>query len=149
MNRPLAGVVDFPEWLFIRIDGGLVPFRITEESVFQKDTNNIVAGLDEIKDQKKATALVGLTCHLEGSWTDWFEPTQVETDSLTGFELFDEISGKAGKVVGFQDIPGNPLLEIEIGGIKSLLPLQNEFVVSTDTQKRKLILRIPDGLLNL
>ncbi|MFA5816417.1 MAG: hypothetical protein WC865_12430, partial [Bacteroidales bacterium] len=35
MNRPVGDVLDFPEWLFIRIDGGLVPFSVTEESVFQ------------------------------------------------------------------------------------------------------------------
>jgi len=149
MNRPAGDVLDFPEWLFIRIDGGLVPFSVTEESVFQKDTNHVVVGLDQINDQKKATALVGLTCNLAGAWSDWFEVSREETESLTGFEVLDEISGKTGKVVGFEDIPGNPLLEIEIDGKKALLPMQSEFVVSTDLRKRKLILRIPEGLLDL
>ncbi|TSA37397.1 MAG: hypothetical protein D4R64_05755 [Porphyromonadaceae bacterium] len=149
MNRPVGDVMDFPEWLFIRIDGGLVPFSVTEESVFQKDINHVVVGLGEISDQKKAMALVGLACNLEGAWTDWFEASREETNSLTGFEVLDEISGKTGKVIGFEDIPGNPLLEIEIDGKKSLLPMQSEFVVRTDTRKRKLILRIPEGLLDL
>jgi len=95
------------------------------------------------------SSLVGLTCNLEGAWTDWFEATREETESLTGFDLLDEISGKTGKVIGFEDIPGNPLLEIEIDGKKSLLPVHPEFVVSTDLRKRKLILRIPEGLLDL
>jgi len=142
-------VLDFPEWLFIRIDGGLVPFEVTGESVFQKDTSHIVVGLGQIDTQEKATAMVGLTCNLEGTWTDWFEPTSEEIDSLIGYELIDEISGKTGTVVGFEDIPGNPLLEIEIDRKKTLLPLQAEFVVSTDTRNRKLILRIPESLLDL
>jgi len=149
MNRPVGDVLDFPEWAFIRIDGGLVPFSVTEESVFQKDTNHVVIGLEQVDGQKKATALVGLTCNLEGTWTDWFEISGEETNSLTGFEVFDEISGKTGKVIGFEDIPGNPLLEIEIDGKKALLPMHAEFVVLTDTRNRKLILRIPDGLLDL
>lgn len=149
MNRPVGDILDFPEWLFVRIDGGLVPFAVTGESVFQKDTNHVVIGLDEIDEQKKASALVGLTCSIEGEWSDWFEVTREETESLTGFDLLDEISGKTGKVIGFEDIPGNPLLEIEIDGKKALLPMQTEFVVSTDIRQRKLILRIPDGLLDL
>lgn len=149
MNRPVNDVLDFPEWLFIRIDGGLVPFNVIEESVFQKDTNHLVIGLEQVDGQKKATALVGLTCNLEGTWTDWFEASREETESLTGFEVLDELSGKTGKVIGFEDIPGNPLLEIEIDGKKSLLPMHAEFVISTDTEKRKLILRIPEGLLDL
>lgn len=149
MNRSVAGVLDFPEWLFIRIDGGLVPFSVTEESVFQKDKNHIIVGLGQIDALEKATVMVGLTCNLEGAWTDWFEASGEETGSLTGFEVLDEISGKSGKVIGFHDIPGNPLLEIEIDGKNALLPMQSEFVVSTDTRKRKLILRIPEGLLDL
>jgi 16S rRNA processing protein RimM len=149
MNRPVSDVLDFPEWVFVRIAGGLVPYRVTEESVFQKDTNHLVVGLDWIADQKKATVLVGLTCNLEGAWSDWFEATREETDSVTGFEVFDEISGKAGIVTGFEDIPGNPLLEIEIDGKQSLLPLNPEFVILTDKRTRKLTLRIPEGLLDL
>ena len=149
MNRPVGDLLDFPEWLFIRIDGGLVPFEVAGESVFQKDTNHIVVGLGQIETQEKATCMVGLVCNLEGAWSDWFEPTREEAESLTGFDLLDEISGKTGKVAGLQDIPGNPLLEVEIDGKKSLLPLQPEFIVSTDTLKRKLILRIPEGLLDL
>ena len=149
MNRPVGDLLDFPEWLFIRIDGGLVPFEVNGESVFQKDTNHIVVGLGQIDTQEKATAMVGLPCNLEGTWTDWFEVTREETQSLSGFDLLDEISGKTGTVVGFEDIPGNPLLEIEIDGKKTLLPMQAEFVVSTDIRKRKLILKIPEGLLDL
>ncbi len=149
MNRPVGDILDFPEWMFIRIDGGLVPFSITEESVFQKDMNHLVVGLEQIDRQEKATVLIGLACNLEGLWSDWFEAGREETESLTGFDLVDEISGKTGKVVGFEDIPGNPLLEIEIDEKKSLLPLNPEFVVGTDLRKRKLILRIPEGLLDL
>jgi len=149
MNRPVGDILDFPEWLFIRIEGGLVPFAVSEESVFQKDTNHIVFGIDQITGPEKASAFVGLACNLEGSWTDWFETGRDEADSLNGFDLIDETTGKTGRVVGFEDIPGNPLLEIEINGKKSLMPLNPEFVVSTDFKKHKLILRIPDGLLDL
>lgn len=149
MTRPVGDVIDFPEWVFIRIDGGLVPFTVTEESVFQKDNNHLVVGLDEISIPEKAAAFIGLTCSLEGAWTDWFEAGREETDSLTGFEVVDEISGKTGKVIGFEDIPGNPLLKIDIDGNIALLPMQTEFVVFTDKRKRQLILRIPEGLLDL
>lgn len=149
LNHPASDVPDFPEWLFIRIDGGLVPFRVIEESVFQKDINHVVVGLENIEGPEKAAALVGLACNLEGAWNDWFEANREETDLLTGFEVFDEISGKTGKVTGFEDIPGNPLLGIEIDGKTILLPLHAEFVISTDPKKRMLVLRIPDGLLDL
>ncbi len=147
--KPAADVLDFPEWIFIRIDGGLVPFQVTEESVFQKDASHVVVGLDQVTGPEKAAGFVGLSCHLEGAWTDWFVAGSDDIESLTGFLLYDEISGKTGSVTGFEDIPGNPLLKIEIEGKTALLPLHPEFVISTDPKKRQLILRIPDGLLDL
>lgn len=149
MNMPVGDIQDFPEWLFIRIDGGLVPFSVAEESVFQKDGYHLVVGLDQVTGPEKASAYIGLPCNLEGVWSDWFEAGREESDQLIGFDLLDESSGKTGKVVGYEDIPGNPLIEIEIDGKKSLLPMNPEFVVLTDLKNRRLILRIPEGLLDL
>ena len=149
LDRAALDVLDFPEWMFILIDGGPVPFSVTEESVFQKDANHIVVGLDEIGGPEEAASFTGMTCKLEGEWTDWFEVGREETGSLTGFAWFDEVSGKSGTVTGFEDIPGNPLLGIELNGKSALLPMQDEFVISIDHQNRKLMVRIPDGLLEL
>ena len=147
--KPAGEVLDFPEWLFVRIDGGLVPFRVAEESVFQKDASHLVVGLDNVTGPEQAAGYVGLSCYLEGAWTDWFEVGSEDIDSLTGYILIDEMSGKTGIVTGFENIPGNPLLKIEIEGKSVLLPLNPEFVILNDPKKRQLILRIPDGLLDL
>ncbi len=147
--RQAAEVVDFPEWLFIRIDGGLVPYRVVEESVFQKDSGHLVVGLETIEGPEKAAEFVGLSCHIEGQWSDWFDAGEADPDSLVGFEVFDETSGKSGVVSGFEDIPGNPLLSILIDGKSALLPMHAEFILATDHKKRRLNLRIPDGLLDL
>ncbi len=147
--KPASELVDFPEWLFLRIDNGLVPFRVTEESVFQKDHTHIVVGLDQLSGPEEASAYIGLPINLEGTWNDWFESSGEEKESLTGYQVWDEISEKSGSVTGFEDIPGNPLLQIEIEGKSALLPMQNDFLISADPVKRMLIVRIPDGLLDL
>ncbi len=149
LNRPAADIADFPEWLFIRIDGGLVPFAVAEESVFQKDTNHLVVGIESVDGPERASQFIGMSVNLEGSWSDWFDAGDADRDSLTGYTLTDENTGKTGTITGFEDIPGNPLLEIEMSGKKALLPLNREFIVSTDHRNRCIILRIPDGLLDL
>lgn len=149
MNQSIGEVIDFPEWLFIRIEGGLVPFAVAEESVFQKDDTHLVVGLDQINTPEQANRLIGNTCNLEGNWSDWFDDHQDEAHAFIGFEVRDEPSGKMGKVVGYQDIPGNPLLEIEMEGKSFLLPLQEEFILLNDTDNQQLVLKIPDGLLSL
>ncbi|MFO7617399.1 MAG: hypothetical protein R6V75_09120 [Bacteroidales bacterium] len=149
LNRPVSGLEEFPEWIFIRIDGGLVPFRIAEESVFQKDDLHLVVGLDDAGSQEKAVGMVGFSCHLEGRWEDWFElPDHVEP-TIIGFSVVNLLTGAVGLVTGFEDIPGNPLLEIEIQGKQVLVPYQPEYVVDNDQVNQKLILKIPDDLLDL
>lgn len=149
LNRMINDVEDFPGWIFLRIDGSLVPFRISEESVYQKDGRHLVIAVDQADSQKKAEELVGYACHLEGNWKDWFTIEGKQGPSLIGFEIIDEKSGRTGIISGFEDIPGNPLIEIEIEGKKILIPHRKEFVVLEDLKNRRLILRIPDGLMDL
>lgn len=149
LNQPIADLAEFPEWIFIRIDGGLVPFKVAEESVFQKDDLHLVVGLDDLDTQEKAQGVLGLTCHLEGDWKDWFELTDQERSSLIGFAAINLLDGTEGVVTGMEEIPGNPLLEIEIGGKLVLVPFQSEYVVDNDPVNKRLTLKIPEDLLNL
>jgi 16S rRNA processing protein RimM len=147
--RSATELIDFPEWVFLRIEGGLVPFLLTEESVFLRDQDHLVIGMEVVDSPSKANELIGSPFHLQGKWDDWFDSSQPEGVGLSGFEMVDQVSGKAGSVIRLEEIPGNPLLEIEIEGKSILLPWQPEFIVENDPVNRKLILRFPDGLLDL
>jgi ribosomal 30S subunit maturation factor RimM len=149
LNRPISSLEEFPEFIFIRIDGGLVPFRVAEESVFQKDDLHLVVGLDDLDTQGKAQGVLDLTCHLDGDWNDWFEMPDEERSTLIGFAVTNLLDGTGGVVTGLEEIPGNPLLEIEIGGKLVLVPYQSEYVVENDPVNKRLTLKIPEDLLNL
>jgi ribosomal 30S subunit maturation factor RimM len=149
LNRSIIELEDFPEWVFIRIDDGLVPFRVAEESVAQKDDHHLIIGLDEVTNQDKALNMVGLQCCLEGDWNEWFmSDTQIEP-AIIGFSVTNILTGEVGIVTGFEDIPGNPLWEIEIRGKQVLVPDRDDYVIEKDEVSRQLTLRIPDDLLNL
>jgi 16S rRNA processing protein RimM len=149
LDRTIIEVEDFPEWIFLMIDGGLVPFRISEESVYQKDGRHLVIALDQAGTRKQAEELIGYACHMEGTWEDWFEIEGVDDQSIIGFTVLDIQSGKSGIVSGFEEIPGNPLIEVNLEGKQILVPYREEYVLQEDRKTRRLILDIPEGLRKL
>ncbi|MFA6351678.1 MAG: 16S rRNA processing protein RimM, partial [Bacteroidales bacterium] len=68
---------------------------------------------------------------------------------IIGFSVTNILTGEVGIVTGFEDIPGNPLWEIEIRGKQVLVPDRDDYVIEKDEVSRQLTLRIPDDLLNL
>jgi len=149
LSHPAKDLIDFPEWIHIRINGILVPFQVTEESVFLKDSNHIVMGLDEVADQPAARELADHAFNLPGEWSDWFQGETESPASWIGFSIEESISGQPGIVTDYQDIPGNPLLEIEIGGKTILVPFNPEYILRTDPDKRTMVVRVPEDLMNL
>ncbi|MFH0762030.1 MAG: hypothetical protein V2A67_11060 [Bacteroidota bacterium] len=149
LHQPADDILDFPEWVFIRIWGQPVPFKVMEESVYQKDNRHLVIGLAGINDQQSARQLIGNACDLEGSWSDWFVSESQAPGTWTGADVMEIITGQSGKVTGYQDIKGNPLIEIELNGKTVLVPFNPEYILETDQKEKKLIVKIPPGLFSL
>jgi ribosomal 30S subunit maturation factor RimM len=149
LHQPAKDLIDFPEWIYIRINGILVPFQVGEETVFLKDNNHVVMGLEEIADQTAARDLADHSCNLPGEWSDWFLGEADTPASWIGFSILESLSGQHGEITDYQDIPGNPLIEIEIGGKTILVPFNPEYILETNPDKRTMVVRVPDDLMNL
>jgi 16S rRNA processing protein RimM len=149
LNDPVEELTDFPEWVFVSLDGELVPYHVAEESVIQKDTSHLILGFEGISNQQLAKELVGKTCHLPGSWTDWFGEGVKPEKNWTGFNVFDATSGQNGLITDIQEIPGNPLLEVTFGHKKVLVPVNPVFIKNVDEINRLVTLEIPPDLLSL
>jgi 16S rRNA processing protein RimM len=149
LHQPADDILDFPEWIFIRIWGQPVPFEIEEESVYQKDSRHLVIGLTGIDDQGKARQLIGNACFLEGNWSNWFVSASMVPGTWIGATVLEITTGRTGTVTGYQEIKGNPLIEIEFNGKTILVPFNPEFIIEADEQDRKLTVKIPPELFSI
>ncbi len=149
LSMPAEEIRNVPGWLFIRIWGQPVPFKVVDESVYQKDNRHLVIGLEGIDSQESARRLVGYTCCLEGQWSDWFSVEGGSANPWIGAEVTDATTGKTGTVISYNDIPGNPLIEIQISGKTILLPFNDDYILESDKNARKLRVRIPLEMWNL
>ena len=123
------------EPVFISFDGLPVPFFI--EEVTPRGGAKYFVKLEDIDSLGAAEELVGKDADFEEDGEDY-------ADEIIGYTLCNQDGTPVGKITAYEDIPGNPCLEIEGG---TLVPCPDELIVKVDNRNRKIWLEIADGLL--
>lgn len=123
------------EPVFISFDGLPVPFFI--EEVTPRGGAKYFVKLEDIDSLEAAEELVGKDADFEEDGEDY-------ADEIIGYTLCNQDGTPVGKITAYEDIPGNPCLEIEGG---TLIPCPDELIVKVDNRNRKIWLEIADGLL--
>ena len=134
--------LDFKEPVFITFDGLQVPFFILD---YQPKGSRAVVHLNDVLNLEDAEEMVGRTIYAAVEIEDDKEP------DFTGWTILDR-GREIGICTGLEPIPGNPCLEVLIGGLAEsakdsvLIPLHEDFIAGIDEDARILSLNLPDGL---
>lgn len=137
------------DYLFVDIDGLLVPFFI-DEYRFRSDETALMtfSGIDT---EDKAAELTGCAVYFPRSLADSTDKEgSVSKAEIIGFSVVDAGTGNAiGKVKAIDDSTLNTLFEVttENGG-DILLPVSGDLIKDVDRKDRKITLVIPEGLLS-
>ena len=132
------------DYLVLLIDGILVPFYM-EEYRFYKDTVALVKfrGVDTVE---RATELTN---------TEVFFPRDLAANEdeaptlafLVGFDIMDATTGQCiGTITDVNDSTANILFELDNG---HLIPASDDLIEHIDTEKEKIVMNIPEGLLDI
>lgn len=133
---------EFYNFLFIEIEGYLVPFKV-EEMNWNADHRGSVK-LEDIETNEQAAKLTG---------NHFYIPLQDEEDvdttfeHLLGYQVFNEENDNIGEVTDFMDIPGNPVLVINKGKDEVLVPFNEDLIIDLNPEEKIIQIKIPDGLL--
>lgn len=134
------------DYLFVEIDGLLVPFFIEEYS-FRSDNSALMTfeGVDTVE---KAGELTG--CGV------WF-PRSLAVDSgdgsaskaeIIGYTVIDATTGKAvGTITAVDDSTANLLFIVDREGEEVLIPASPELIVSIDKKSKEITVDVPEGLI--
>ena len=134
--------------LLVEIDGLLVPYFIEEEGLRFRSSESAVVQLNWVDDDEKARLLSGLSVYLKEE--DIVEPEEeLMVHHLAGFDLFDQQSTKIGKIEKVEDYGGNLLFLLQYQGREILVPFNEALLVDLDEKKKKIVMQIPDGILEL
>ena len=123
------------EPVFIDFDGLPVPFFM--QDVTPRGGAKYFVKLEDIDSLAAAEELVGREPYFK-------DDDEEDGEDIVGYTLCDASGREIGPITAFEDIPGNPCIEIEGG---ALVPCPDELIVKIDNRKKKLWLQIPEGLL--
>ena len=131
------------DYLVLMVDGILVPFFI-EEYRFRSDEVALVK-FEDIDTKDRASELTGCDVffprHLADAGDDVLTWSQI-----VGYDIVDVLSYKTiGRIEAVDETTINTLLELSDG---TLIPAADEFIEDIDHEERKLMMRLPAGLVN-
>ncbi|MBQ2321953.1 MAG: hypothetical protein II375_05260 [Bacteroidales bacterium] len=135
------------EFLFLMIDGGVVPMRI--KSVTKRGDRSATISLASVHTPSQAQHLVGAkVC----SQVEAVPDDEVETvQPLVGYMVVSVDSGEVGIIEEIDDsVAANPLFVVRrADGCEVLLPATDDFVVAIDDDAQTITLQLPGGLLDI
>jgi 16S rRNA processing protein RimM len=75
------------------------------------------------------------------------DSNELVDSELIDYLLYDETYGKVGKIEEVNDYAGNVVFTVDFNGKELLVPYNEDFFISIDKNKKDIILKIPEGLL--
>jgi len=135
------------EVLFLEIDGGLVPFFISD--LQQRSRESFVLTLEDYNNPGKAQPLVGLKVFLPISLLKKLVGKQFYFHEIIGYTVNDSQKGNIGKIEQVLEAREQDLLQISYLGKELLIPAVDEFIVKLDRRRKILFIDAPEGLIDL
>jgi len=136
------------EWIFVEIDGGLVPFLIEGEGFRFRNNESAICKLRFIDSMIKAKELIGCKVFVPENEIIESEDQGV-VSTLIGMTAFDAKFGKIGLISRVDDFSGNLVITVNHNQAEIMIPLSDEAISSIDEKNRELHLVCPDGLIEI
>jgi 16S rRNA processing protein RimM len=136
-------IKNFETPVFIEIAEENVPFYIEEMKTINKE--RVVVKLQYVNTEKKATNLLDKNVLIIST----NEKKDKMKFDFEGFKIVDEIYGEVGELKFIDDKGKNPLMIIQNGSTEIYIPFQEEFILGMDKKEKILMVKCPEGLLDL
>ena len=132
-----------PRFVVLEMDGINVPFVV--ESMRQHGSDWLLR-LEDINTEERARALQGKQVAVLRRELPQDYDEQLPVEDLVGFSVFDMNGKFAGKITAVDDQTANLLIELDNGVV---LPLHDDLVEELSIEERKIVMSIPEGLMEI
>ncbi len=135
-----------PEALFVLVKGEKIPFFIYEIE-YISDTEALVL-LEDVNSIEQAAKIANKVV-----WGKSELLIESQDESLiidyTGYHVTDEQYGDLGKVVAFYEMSDYDLLEVIYQDRELMIPFHDNTIIEIDEEKKIILMRLPDGILEI
>lgn len=132
--------------VFIETGGAPVPYFV--ESI--GDTGGLLLKLEELDQREAVVPLTGAALSLR---TADIQPPEadeeVELTALIGYEIVDNTLGRVGEIEEVVELPEQVLAQLTYDAREVLIPLVDAFILEVTHRPPRLLMDLPEGLLDL
>jgi 16S rRNA processing protein RimM len=141
------GIYSELESVFVEIKQKLIPFFIEEFRL----TNNkkAIVRFEDISDIKATESIINAKVFLPREMVEEMDGDKYFYESYIGFLLHDKELGEIGTIAEVYETPGNDLFGVLYQGEEVLIPINEDFILEMDEEKKIIYVALPGGLLEL
>jgi 16S rRNA processing protein RimM len=132
--------------VFIELKDNLVPYFIEQIS---SRLDKAFIKFEDVNSLEAATALKGCSIYLEKSVRPKLKRGEFYDDEVIDFIVEDETLGLLGSIKEVVQSGPNRLLSLDYLGKEVIIPVNGPFILSLNKSKKKIIVQLPDGFLDL
>ena len=133
--------------IFLDMGKTLVPYFI-ESSLFQKG-NHMRIRFEDVYSEEDAEFLLKRDAYLPLNLLPKLKGNQFYFHEVTGFVLEDVNFGKVGIIASINDTSAQPLFVVTTDSTEILVPMVDDFIEQIDRVNKKIIVRTPEGLIDM
>lgn len=137
------------EVVFLQERGQPVPYFINEIKGV-----HLIVDLDEVSDKEAATELAGKRVFIRKGdlipeEEKLFEVVGLEYEPFIGFLLEDTEKGEIGRILGIEEYPKQEMALVEYKTKEIMIPMNDSFIQSVDEEAKRIIMSLPEGMLEI
>ncbi|HEX2394132.1 MAG TPA: ribosome maturation factor RimM [Bacteroidales bacterium] len=134
------------DWVFVEIDGLLVPFFIEEFRPNADDS--LVLKFEHINSESDARSLSGCEAYIASDHIK-HKRNKITNISVSGYKVIDKSLGFIGIAHELTGMPSNPLLRIRQAEKEWLIPVHEDIILEINDADREIVIDAPEGLFAL
>jgi len=134
------------ESVIVRIGENLVPFFI---SSFQLSGSRGIMQLEEVNTKEAAEDLKSCQLLLPLEVLPELDEDQFYYHEVIGYTVVDHAAGPLGTIENIFTGGNQDLISMKYKGQEVLIPIADDIVIKADHSKKEMLVRLPDGLLDI
>jgi len=135
------------ESVFVALGTNLVPFFI-QKSLLQKG-NQLRIQFEDIESEADADAIMGSELYMPIEFLPKLTGNKFYFHEIINFDIEDVDYGYVGVITGVNDSSAQPLFEINANGTEIFIPMIDDFIKKVDRENKKIVVKAPEGLIDL
>jgi len=135
------------ESIFVEFNKNLIPFFIENSNLHKGDFLRVK--FEDVDNEEQADEIINCEVYLPLNMLPKLEGNKFYFHEVIGFEIEDQRLGVFGKIVSINDTSAQPLFEVINGNVEILVPMIDQFLVKIDRENKKVIMDLPEGLVEM